>query len=329
MRVLPKVCVDMAVPKPLLSMPARFMIRGAGSIFAPVCAIIAASRGTPGMQVHRTVSNMALRWLVKNRVPSIRRHLLNLVSNPIVLTRYQEFDFAWRHVPAKIDTYLDVSSPIVLPLKVIEKQVHIRATLLNPDKSDLATTEQLIDAGGLRARCTTSDELIGSLAFKDSKFDLITCLSVLEHIPENKQAVQKMWQLLRPGGTLIITVPCSAHAYELHTSSDHYGLLITDKRGYAFLEYLYDDQLLQDYLFSVTGIPDSIEIYGELKPGFLRKELLRRWGGNYTRFWAEPLLMGSEFRRFEKLADLPGEGVICLSWVKHPATFDESTVPPK
>ena len=44
-------------------------------------------------------------------------------------------------------------------------------------------------------------------------FDLITCISTLEHIPEHALAVRKMFSLLRPGGRLIITCPYNEGAY--------------------------------------------------------------------------------------------------------------------
>ena len=38
-------------------------------------------------------------------------------------------------------------------------------------------------------------------------FDLITCLSVLEHIPDHQAAISGMLRLLRPGGHLILSFP--------------------------------------------------------------------------------------------------------------------------
>lgn len=45
------------------------------------------------------------------------------------------------------------------------------------------------------------------------KFDLITCISVLEHIVSFDRAVKNMFALLEPGGHLILTCPYSEHAY--------------------------------------------------------------------------------------------------------------------
>jgi 2-polyprenyl-3-methyl-5-hydroxy-6-metoxy-1,4-benzoquinol methylase len=38
-------------------------------------------------------------------------------------------------------------------------------------------------------------------------YDLITCIDVIEHLPNPEQALSNMWQALKPGGTLIIRAP--------------------------------------------------------------------------------------------------------------------------
>jgi ubiquinone/menaquinone biosynthesis C-methylase UbiE len=46
-----------------------------------------------------------------------------------------------------------------------------------------------------------------SLPFPDASFDKIVCSEVLEHIPDYKQAVSEIERVLKPGGTLAISVP--------------------------------------------------------------------------------------------------------------------------
>ena len=46
-----------------------------------------------------------------------------------------------------------------------------------------------------------------------TQHDAITCLSVLEHIEESAAAVQGMFSLLKPGGSLIITCPYKEDEY--------------------------------------------------------------------------------------------------------------------
>jgi SAM-dependent methyltransferase len=46
-----------------------------------------------------------------------------------------------------------------------------------------------------------------------SRFDLVTCISVLEHIPSHRLAVRNMLNLLNPGGHLVMTFPYNEAAY--------------------------------------------------------------------------------------------------------------------
>ena len=53
---------------------------------------------------------------------------------------------------------------------------------------------------------------ITNTKLKDS-FDLITCISTLEHIENYNQAVNTMFDLLNPGGHLILTFPYTEHRF--------------------------------------------------------------------------------------------------------------------
>jgi len=62
-----------------------------------------------------------------------------------------------------------------------------------------------------------------------NKFDMITCISVLEHIEDHSQAMQSMFRLLKSGGHLIVTFPYSEtcyhpNVYELQGSNAPMGL---------------------------------------------------------------------------------------------------------
>ena len=46
-----------------------------------------------------------------------------------------------------------------------------------------------------------------SLPFDDEAFDLVSAFDVLEHIPDDGRMAREMARVLRPGGTMILTVP--------------------------------------------------------------------------------------------------------------------------
>jgi SAM-dependent methyltransferase len=45
------------------------------------------------------------------------------------------------------------------------------------------------------------------------RFDAVTCISVLEHIPDHRAAMRGMFELLDPGGHLVLTVPYNERRY--------------------------------------------------------------------------------------------------------------------
>jgi SAM-dependent methyltransferase len=45
------------------------------------------------------------------------------------------------------------------------------------------------------------------LPFRDGAFDAVVCLDVLEHVPDEAAVVAEIARVLRPGGTLIVSVP--------------------------------------------------------------------------------------------------------------------------
>lgn len=60
-----------------------------------------------------------------------------------------------------------------------------------------------------RPEAVLSRAVAERLPFSDGTFDCVTCLEVLEHLPETNwtSAIQEMRRVLKPGGVLIVTVP--------------------------------------------------------------------------------------------------------------------------
>ncbi len=50
---------------------------------------------------------------------------------------------------------------------------------------------------------------ITRLPFAAGSFDLVICSEVLEHVPDHMQAVAEISRVTRPGGQLVISVPCA------------------------------------------------------------------------------------------------------------------------
>ena len=73
-----------------------------------------------------------------------------------------------------------------------------------------ATFAAMLDAGELEAGALHTAAVQGDalhLPFPDGVFDRVICSEVLEHIPDDVGAMRELARVLRPGGTMAITVP--------------------------------------------------------------------------------------------------------------------------
>jgi SAM-dependent methyltransferase len=52
-----------------------------------------------------------------------------------------------------------------------------------------------------------------TLPFRTGSFDKVLCTEVLEHIREDRKALDELARILKPGGILVMTVPCSDFAF--------------------------------------------------------------------------------------------------------------------
>ncbi len=61
-----------------------------------------------------------------------------------------------------------------------------------------------------------------ALPFPDSTFDLITCLDVIEHTPDDRVTLAELLRVSRPGGWLLVTVPAYQALWSLHDEANHH-----------------------------------------------------------------------------------------------------------
>lgn len=74
----------------------------------------------------------------------------------------------------------------------------------------VATFVAMVDAGELAAGAVRAAAVQGDalhLPFPDGSFDRVICSEVLEHIPDDVAAMAELARVLRPGGTMAVTVP--------------------------------------------------------------------------------------------------------------------------
>lgn len=64
---------------------------------------------------------------------------------------------------------------------------------------------------------------IEALPFEDESFDLTLALDVIEHVPDDSRAIQELYRVLRPGGSLLVTVPALMLLWSAHDEANgHY-----------------------------------------------------------------------------------------------------------
>jgi len=68
------------------------------------------------------------------------------------------------------------------------------------------------DRGGARARLASVDQL----PWRDPRFDLVTCLDVVEHLDDDVGALRELLRVTVPGGALIVTVPAFSALWSRH-----------------------------------------------------------------------------------------------------------------
>ncbi len=57
------------------------------------------------------------------------------------------------------------------------------------------------------------------IPFKENTFDLIVCSEVIEHTPDPFKAIEELYRILKPGGTLALTVPNRFWKWSCHLAN--------------------------------------------------------------------------------------------------------------
>lgn len=76
---------------------------------------------------------------------------------------------------------------------------------------------------GKRGQAGFGDIEKGKYFFNDKKFNSIVCLNVLEHIKDDQSALNNLFNLLKPGGVLVLLIPAHQFLFgEIDRSIDHF-----------------------------------------------------------------------------------------------------------
>jgi len=288
-----------------------------GIILSPLYSVLATIIGVPGMTFRWRIFLIGITAVFRFRNRLTWNSIFHLLFMPMESTRYFEFDFAGKALKQRTaECYLDISSPRLFPVALLIRRPALLADLINPDLTDLYETQRFVNFIGATDRCRLHGCLIADAPCEVESFDTITSLSVLEHIPDDTGALASMWKLLKPGGALILTLPCMATASDQYIDQDNWGLLQHDNDGYVFWQRFYDTRMMEERVFRITGRPHTVAIYGETYAGALFDNTLQKRTDPYYPYWREPYMMARNYRYFDSVDKIPGEGVIGLLFLK-------------
>lgn len=71
----------------------------------------------------------------------------------------------------------------------------------------IADAGAIADQAGLSGRIRYEQGSVEQLPFADARFDLVTCQTLLIHVPSPRQVLQEMLRVLKPGGLLLAAEP--------------------------------------------------------------------------------------------------------------------------
>lgn len=208
------------------------------------------------------------------------------IANPLSFPRPEEFRLALHDLAPQVDAgrVLDVGSP-KLPLVVLAR-TRPELDLYSCDilESFLKPTQQFLETQGLGERLDKTIHLsvedARRLSFPDEYFDWIYSISVLEHIADEGEdgrskgdtgAIRDIARVLRPGGSITLTVPFKAEGYREEFLDGTVYEREAPRGSKSFYQRYYDRAALMERLIEPsTLICEALVFFGE--PGRIKVE---------------------------------------------------------
>ncbi len=156
---------------------------------------------------------------------------------------------------------------------------------IDKDKDYVEKTKKLLKKTAVHVGIGDIEK--GKYFFKDTRFDSIVCINVLEHVKEDSQAIKNMYEVLNKQGYLILLVPAHPFLYgEIDKSIGHFrrytkkeivtklqmnGFVILKFRSLNFLGslgWLISGRVLKNKIVDQS----KIKLFNLIAPIFLRIE---------------------------------------------------------
>lgn len=268
----------------------------------------------PGLAFHRYGVRLSASTVFRSR--AVRRTASRILSITHEATSYLDFDFAWTLLMShgSLGSYLDVGSPLLFPIVLLSKLRAETAMLLSAEE---ITRKEILDTVGLEDPESIVFGRTSELSRTANVFDVVTSLCWIGRQPDDVAAVKSIWRRLKPGGMLILSVPCSRVAV-IDEARDGPGEGAGANQR-PFGQRSYDMQSLKTRIFSVLGEPKRYAIYGEALDRINQSQTSAglRKSNAWTR--RSTITVARGWRRFRAIDDLVGQGIISMKFAKSPA----------
>ena len=203
------------------------------------------------------------------------RHFREWFRIPMNYARMMELPLTILFMNAdRKDRILDVSSPKLLSL-FLAREGHTGVVAADLEDYFVADFEAYQRHAGVQLQTSVFDAG-REIPFADGHFDKIFSVSVLEHIPHDGdiRALREMLRVLKPGGTLVITLPAFAHYVEEWAVDAHYWKSIQNEKGETFFQRRYDEDRLRATLAVPGGVVQEVLLVAEkpIRPPRIGKE---------------------------------------------------------
>lgn len=116
--------------------------------------------------------------------------------------------------------------PLPAGVRVLDAGCGSGRTLVElADYGEVSGIELDPDAASLAQGRELGDVVVGrleELPWGEDHFDLITCLDVIEHTPDDRVTLTELRRVCRPGGFLVVTVPAYQALWSRHDEANHH-----------------------------------------------------------------------------------------------------------
>ncbi|MGH2889428.1 MAG: class I SAM-dependent methyltransferase, partial [Solirubrobacteraceae bacterium] len=88
--------------------------------------------------------------------------------------------------------------------------------------SGIELSDEAVAVARSRAHGEVVQGRLEQLPWEDRTFELITCLDVIEHVPDDVTALVELLRVCAPGGWLLVTVPAHQALWSAHDVANHH-----------------------------------------------------------------------------------------------------------